>query len=167
MYWMEKDWNNSFKNMDWKISGTTTNKKRFKEEGNELFYNWKELWQYCKDNWIKSFMFYFGWNEASHSEQEVNKAYENIQKWWNYLQSKWIQPVLCTCIYENIKSHSVWHKWEIYPLPWFNQKIRNLWSEKKWPVIDFAKIDNEIEISSDKLHPSQKWYKRMRQEIWI
>lgn len=161
----------SFVNMHWINSATTTNKQRFEEKGDELYYNWVELWKYCKDNWIKSFMFYFGWNESAGSEQAVNKAYQNIEQWSNYLQSKWIQPVLCTCLYEDIVNHSVWHKWEVFPLHWFNQNIRNLWKQKGWPVIDFAEIQDDIPISPDKLHPTPQWYKMMREiidkKIWI
>ena len=185
MNWIMNDWNsvrdpeNSFINMNWINSATTRNVKWFTKKGNELRYKWKdggedmELWEYCNKHWIRSFMFYFGWNEAAISQNAVDTAYYDIETWANYLQNKWIQPVLCTCAYEKIIKHSIWHKWEKFPLadwpdwkPWFNTKIRNLWNERWWPVIDFAKNENNIPISSwDQLHPNSDWYLAMRNMI--
>jgi len=182
MNWIMNDYNNpdnSFVNMNWINSATTRNHQWFVKNWNELKYKWKngeedmELWQYCNKHWIKSFMFYFGWNEAAISQSAVDTAFEDIKEWANYLQNKWIQPVLCTCAYEKIIKHSIWHKWEKFPLadwpdwkPWFNTKIRNLWNERWWPIIDFAKNENNIPISSwDQLHPNSDWYLAMRNMI--
>ena len=127
----------------------------------------EKLKKYCEDNWIKSFMFYFWWNEAATSQMAVDNAYNDIRLMWEYLQSIWVQPVLCTCIWENKKEHSIWHREQKYPLVEFNQKIRSLWQEKNWPVIDYASIDiwNVQYETPDKIHPNNGEYLDMRQKI--
>ena len=112
-------------------------------------------------------MFYFWWNEAANSQTEVDNAYNDIKLMWEYLQSIWVQPVLCTCIWEKKKEHSIWRREQNYPLVEFNQKIRNLGKEKGWPVIDFAKIDvGDVWYETPyKEHPTWWRYFDMRQKI--
>ena len=157
---------NVFKNMNWIVSATTRSNERFWKEWEKWVLDEGKLKKYCDDNWIKSFMFYFWWNEAASSQTAVDNAYNDIKLMWEYLQSIWVQPVLCTCIWETKKEHSVWHLWKEYPLVEFNQKIRALWKEKKWPVIDYASIDiwNVRYATPDKTHPDGEYYD-MRQKI--
>lgn len=165
MVWFS-GYGNTFKNMCWKTWATTRSQQRYWEEvGKSL--NEEKLRKYCEDKWIKSFVLYFGWNEATNSVVSVNNAYDDVKLMWECLECFWVQPVLCTCIWEKKLEHSVWRCWKEYPLIEYNQKIRNLWREKNWPVIDYAKIDvgNVWYSKSSNTHPGNAWYIAMGQKI--
>lgn len=167
MYWfqwygMRSFW---FSNMAWRESWKA-DASRFEEE------NWKlkeafilprsELIDYCKNHNIKSFMFYFGWNEKTEAERQ--KALANIEKWWDYLEKWGIQPVLCTCIWEEIKEHQD-ESWNYY-VKEYNKAIREMQQRKWWPLIDFVKIDQpDIFRPNDWWHPWDTWYRRMWTKI--
>lgn len=157
-----------FKNMEWIQWATTRSEQRYWQKwqrGTSL--DGKKLQKYCEDKWIKSFVLYFGWNEAANSWASVNNAYNDIKLIWERLESFWVQPVLCTCIWEERREHSIWHNSQKYPLVEFNQRIRDLWREKNWPVIDYASIDigNVRYSNPTATHPATPWYKAMGQKI--
>ena len=172
MQWFRGD---IFKNMNGIVSATTRSQDRFRKPWQRGVLDEQKLKTYCETNWIKSFVLYFWWNEAANSVAAVNNAYEDIKVMGDYLNSIWVQPVLCTCIWEKRKEHSVWHSQKAYPLAdtpswelWFNSKIRKLWLDNTWPVIDFAKIDvgNVWYPGPKSDHPSlSHWYPEMRQKI--
>jgi hypothetical protein len=172
MVWIQWKNKSQFKNMDWIKSATTRNQDWFWKEWKKWELDKEKIKNYCNSKWIKSFLFYFWWNEAFSSVDAVNNAYNDIESMSKYLDSIGVQPVLCTCMWEKIEGHSVGWNWKIYPLadwsdwtPWFNNKIRNLWKEMNWPVMDFASIDNKIPKWSDKIHPNWSGYQIMRREI--
>lgn len=158
----------TFKNMEGITSATTRNNNRFWKEWKKWELDEEKMKNYCEDKELKSFMFYFWWNEAVNSQSAVDQAYDDILVMWEYLEKIWVQPVLCTCIWEFKKEHSIWKNCKEYPLAWFNSKIRDLWKSKNWPVIDFAKIDkgNVWYSSPEATHPSPVgWYCDMRNKI--
>lgn len=167
MYWFQ--WYGSrsfwFSNMAWKGSWRADD-SRFDEENWKIYEDFilprAELIDYCKTHNIKSFMFYFGWNEATQAQQKT--ALENIERWWNYLEKGWIQPVLCTCIWENIKEHK--NSAGDYYVKEYNKAIREMQERHGWPLIDFVKIDQpDIFRPNDCWHPGDTWYKRMWKKI--
>lgn len=167
--WVNKS---QFKNMDWIDSATTRNQDWFWKKWKKWELDKEKIKNYCNSKWIKSFLFYFWWNESVSGVDAVNNAYDDIKSMWKYLNSIGVQPVLCTCMWEKIKEHSVGWNWKIYPLAdwtnwklWFNNKIRNLWKNMNWPVMDFAKIDDNIPKWDDKIHPTWSGYEIMRKEI--
>jgi hypothetical protein len=158
----------TFKNMDGVSWATTRSQQRYRKKwqiGTSL--DEEKLRNHCENKWIKSFVIYFGWNEAAASSTAVYNAYDDVKLMWECLESFWVQPVLCTCIWEKKPEHSVWHKRTEYPLVEYNQKIRDLWKEKNWPVIDYAKIDvgNVWYSKYGDAHPGADWYIAMGQKI--
>lgn len=167
MYWFQWYGTRSywFTNMAWKNSGKANN-DWFTEE------NWKlreqfivprqEFIEYCNSHNIKSFMFYFWWNESTKQDQET--ALKNIEKWWDYLEKGWIQPVLCTCIWEDIEQHK--DSTGTFYVKEYNKAIREM-QQRKWrPLIDFVKVDQpDIFRPNDWWHPWTTWYQRMWTKI--
>jgi len=146
-WWKRKS---EFKNLNWVESKNTKNHPdRFKSKDDVV--------NYIKNNpWIKSFMFYFGWNTSNNKQ-----TLWDINKWAWWFNECWVQPVLCTCIWVDSHLTKSWEKWLIS----LNDDIKKLWIENNWPVIDFAKIDNDISKSWDKIHPTWSGYQKMRDEI--
>ena len=167
MYWFQ--WYGSrwfwFTNMAWRESWKADD-SRFNEENWKLYENFiiprAELIDYCKYHKIKSFMFYFGWNEKTDAERQ--QALANIEKWWDYLEKWWIQPVLCTCIWEDIKQHQD-STWKSY-VKEYNAAIKDM-QQRKWrPLLDFVKVDQpNIFRPNDWWHPWNTWYQRMWTKI--
>lgn len=125
----------NFPNMDWvEWKSTVTHPNRFNSQNDVLAY------KNTHTN-IKSFMFYFGVNT-----RDNNRTLSDIKQWSEWLEAEWIQPVLCTCIWED---KNIW-------LKELNQKLINLWREKKWPVLDFAKSYSkwDIAMNADWVHPT-------------
>lgn len=155
-----------FSNMAWKKNWKADN-SRFEEENWKLYENFilprAELIKYCENHNIKSFMFYFGWNEKSEAERQ--KALENIEKWWEYLEKWGVQPVLATCIWEDIPQHkdSVGKSY----VKEYNAAIKDMQQRHPtWSLIDFVKIDQpDIFRPNDWWHPWDTWYKRMWTKI--
>jgi len=125
-----------FPNMDWIVwKNTQTHPNRFNSQNDVLAYK-------NSHPDVKSFMFYF-WANNNNNQQTLS----DIKKRSEWLESGWIQPVLCTCVWENSEK-----------TPWLkelNQQLIGLWKEKSWPVVDFAKSNNnwDIDLSSDWVHP--------------
>ena len=125
-----------FPNMDWIVwKNTQTHPNRFNSQNDVLAYK-------NSHPDVKSFMFYF-WSNNNNNQQTLS----DIKKRSEWLESGWIQPVLCTCVWENSEK-----------TPWLkelNQQLIGLWKEKSWPVVDFAKSNNnwDIDLSSDWVHP--------------
>lgn len=168
MYWFQWYWMRSFwfSNMAWKESWKADN-SRFEEEDWKLKETFilprSELIDYCKNHNVKSFMFYFGWNEKSEAERQ--KALENIEKWWEYLEKWGIQPVLATCIWEDISQHKD-STGKAY-VKEYNAAIKDMQQRHPtWSLIDFVKIDQpDIFRPNDWWHPWETWYKRMWTKI--
>ncbi len=163
--------NKIFVNMSWIERATTRNQQRYWQKWQKGKLDENKLKEYCREKWIKSFVLYFGWNEAAISQRAVDNAYNDIKTIWEYLKNipdNPVQPVLCTCIWEMREEHSFSRENKrIYPLKEFNEKIRQLWKNKGWPVLDYAKIDVG-DVWYDKpnnTHPSNRWYKAMWQKI--
>lgn len=148
MFGFQWHWKNNdkhFTQMLWaEGASTTTHIMKFKSEGH--------VKQYAEKNpHIKSFVLYFGWN-TSNNEQTLNDL-KNRAEW---LSKAWIEPVLCTCI--GVDSHI--SKDEKYSgiggrrLEPLNDSIRWLVNESNWKykLIDFDKVDDVIEMWSNK-HP--------------
>lgn len=158
-----------FKNMKWITWATTRtrNKERYWKEWQNGSLDRNALQKYCETKWIKSFVLYFGWNEAANSWTSVNNAYNDIENIWECLESFWVQPVLCTCIWEKKPEHSPWRNWQQYPLVEFNQRIRDLWEQRNRPVMDYASIDvGNVRYSNySDTHPGNPWYRAMGQKI--
>ena len=95
---------------------------------------------------IKSFMFYF-WANNTNNWQTLY----DIKQWSEWLSEEWVQPVLCTCIWEER------HNWLVE----LNTKLKDLWKEKNWPVLDFSSAYNEKMISMWWDHPNGDWYSIM------
>lgn len=166
MVWFS-GYGSTFKNMSWIKWATTRNQQRYWQEWQRGILDENKLWKHCREKWIKSFVLYFGWNEAAISQNDVDNAYNDIKTIWEYLKKIGVQPVLCTCIWEKKKEHSIGHNWKAYPLIEFNKKIRDLWENGRWPVLDYAKIDVG-DVWYDKpneKHPRNRWYKAMWQKI--
>lgn len=130
-----------FQNMDGEVWKNTRNHPVVKDLSDEQIK--QKFKQYKSDHPnIKSFMFYF-WANNNNNQQTLS----DIKKRSEWLESGWIQPVLCTCVWENSEK-----------TPWLkelNQQLIGLWKEKSWPVVDFAKSNNnwDIKLSSDWVHP--------------
>lgn len=151
MYWIQwLKWKSQFKNfwgIEWK--STVTHPDKFKSKDDVKKY-------VQKNKWVKSFMFYFGWNTTNNKQ-----TLSDIRQWSQWFQEEWVQPILCTCIWVDSHVTKNGEKW----LKSLNQDILSLWNEKKYPVIDFAKIDNNIPKWNDNIHPTWSWYQKMREEI--
>jgi hypothetical protein len=151
MYWIQwLKWKSQFKKFGWiEWKSTITHPDKFNSKN--------DVKKYIQNNkWIKSFMFYFGWN-TSNNKQTLS----DIRQWSQWFQEEWIQPVLCTCIWVDSHITSNGEKW----LKSLNNDILSLWKEEKYPVIDFAKIDNNIPKWNDNIHPTWSGYQKMREEI--
>lgn len=146
-WWKSKS---EFKNLNWIESKNTKNHpNRFKSKD--------DVDNYIKNNpWIKSFMFYFGWNTSDNKQ-----TLWDIQKWALWFNEWWVQPILCTCIWVDTHITKSWEKWLIS----LNEDIKKLWRENNYPVVDFAKIDDNIPKWNDKIHPTWSGYEIMRKEI--
>ena len=156
---------NWFTNMAW-VKWSCADNSRFNDEKWKLYENFimprKELIEYCTTHGIKSFMFYFGWDEKTKEQREI--ALKNIEKWWEYLEEGWIQPVLCTCIGEEIEEHQ--DEDGNYYVKEYNKAIREI-QQKKWrSLIDFVKIDELNTFRPNNgWYPWPEWYQRMWTKI--
>ena len=137
----------NFPKMDWvEAKNTQNHPNRF---NSQLDVQW-----YKADNPnIRSFMFYF-WANTKNNKQTLS----DIKKWSEWLQEEWIQPVLCTCIWEDKHPR----------LTDLNKSLIDLWKDKNWPVMDFAKLYNKWDIAMsgvDSPHPTSAWYSAMARVI--
>ena len=91
---------NEFRKMNWIVSATTRSNDRFWKVWQKWILDEQKLKTYCETNWIKSFMFYFWWNEAANSQTAVDNAYNDIKLMWEYLFECKLYFVL---VYEKIR----------------------------------------------------------------